>query len=200
MIASAQANTPQAKFLAMLPAIQARAQVAFGGLPPEVKEDAVNDVVARCYLDYRRLVERDKEHLAFPTVLAMYAIRQYAAGRRVGTKTNKNDISSPASQRRHGYALCHLGTPAEQNAGGWKEMLVETKQAGPADTAASRLDFRAWLGTLNARNRGLAETLATGETTSRTAEIFGISPGRVSQMRRELHDAWSRFHDETVEV
>ena len=146
MIASAQANTPQAKFLAMLPAIEARAQVAFGGFPPEVQEDAVSEVVARCYLDYIRLVERGKEHLAFPTVLAMYAVRQYADGRRVGSKANKNDISSPASKRRRGYQLCHLGTPAEQNAGGWQEMLVETRQAGPADTSGqpARLPCLAW--------------------------------------------------------
>lgn len=118
MLVPAQASTLQAKFLAMLPAIRVRAKVAFGGMPPEVKEDAVSEVVARCYLDYTRLVERGKGHLAFPTVLAMYAVRQYAAGRRVGSKANRNDLSSPASKRRHGYQLCHLGTPAEQNAGG----------------------------------------------------------------------------------
>ena len=147
-----------------------------------------------------RLVRRGKEHLAFPTVLASFAIRQFLSGRRLGTKSNSNDVCSPASQKRHGYELCHLGSPAEQNAGGWQEMLVETKQAGPADTAASRLDFRAWLDTLNTRDRRLAKTLATGETTSRTAAMFGISPGRVSQMRRELRDAWSQFHGEAVEV
>jgi hypothetical protein len=68
MLVPAQASTLQTKFLAMLPAIRVRAKVAFGGMPREVKEDAVSEVIARCYLDYTRLVERGKEHLAFPTV------------------------------------------------------------------------------------------------------------------------------------
>jgi DNA-binding CsgD family transcriptional regulator len=42
----------------------------------------------------------------------------------------------------------------------------------------------------------LAEKLATGETTSTVARIFGISRGRVSQLRRELYDAWRMFQGE----
>ena len=75
-------------------------------------------------------------------------------------------------------------------------MLVEDRKAGPADTAAARIDFGDWLLTLGGRRRGIAETLAEGETTSVTAAKFRVSLGRISQLRRELRDDWERFHGE----
>jgi hypothetical protein len=38
--------------------------------------------------------------------------------------------------------------------------------------------------------------LAEGQTTSATAAKFGVSLGRISQLRRELRDAWQQFHGE----
>ena len=78
----------------------------------------------------------------------------------------------------------------------WKEVLVEDKHAGPADTAASRLDFADWLRLLPRRSRRIAETLAKGETTKTTAKRFRVSPGRISQLRRELQQDWDDFQGE----
>ena len=44
----------------------------------------------------------------------------------------------------------------------------------------------------------IAEVLAAGEGTTKTAERFKVSPGRVSQLRRELHDAWQAFHGDPL--
>ena len=49
-------------------------------------------------------------------------------------------------------------------------MLVETRRTGPADTAASRIDFPAWLDTLIDRDREIAEELAVGERGKDVAE------------------------------
>jgi hypothetical protein len=38
--------------------------------------------------------------------------------------------------------------------------------------------------------------LAAGETTSRVAQRFSVSLGRISQLRRELKAAWEAFHGE----
>jgi len=62
--------------------------------------------------------------------------------------------------------------------------------------AACRVDFRAWLATLTLRNRRVAESLAVGSSTGSVAREFQISEGRVSQLRRDLHDSWQRFHGE----
>jgi hypothetical protein len=63
--------------------------------------------------------------------------------------------------------------------------------------AASRIDYPAFLATLSRRDRRIAEMLATGEATTRVAELFGLSLGRVSQLRRELKAAWEAFHGES---
>ena len=85
----------------------------------------------------------------------------------------------------------------DQNKGEWNEILVEDRHAGPAKTAASRIDFAEWLLTLPRRKRRIAEELAKGETTRTTAKRFRVSAGRISQMRRELKDAWEDFQGRT---
>ena len=84
--------------------------------------------------------------------------------------------------------------------GEWKEILLEDRKAGPADTAAARIDIAAWLESLPKKKRRIAALLATGETTKRTAKKFHVSPGRISQTRRELQQAWQEFQgDDTSE-
>jgi len=40
--------------------------------------------------------------------------------------------------------------------------------------------------------------LAEGETTSVAAAEFRVSMGRISQLWRELHNDWERFHEPSV--
>src|SRR6185436_17924862 len=85
---------PDDKFLAMLPAIKEQARIASRGLRPDAKEDFIAEVIANAFVAYARLVERGKEDVAFATPLALYAIKQVRAGRRVGNKMNVRDITS----------------------------------------------------------------------------------------------------------
>ncbi len=61
----------------------------------------------------------------------------------------------------------------EENA--WREILVEDRHAGPAEVAATRIDFGRWLGILPRRLRKVAAFLAKGESTSDAAQTFGKS-------------------------
>jgi DNA-binding NarL/FixJ family response regulator len=80
--------------------------------------------------------------------------------------------------------------------GKWKESLVEDRKAGPAETAAARIDVAIWLKSLPHRDRQIAQVLACGETTGTTAKKFKLSDGRVSQLRRELEASWLQFQGE----
>ena len=75
----------------------------------------------------------------------------------------------------------------------WREILVEDRQAGPADTAAARMDVSAWLMSLTHRQRTVAIALARGEATAAVAEMCGMTAGRVSQLRKELRQSWNLF-------
>jgi DNA-binding NarL/FixJ family response regulator len=82
----------------------------------------------------------------------------------------------------------------DSNNQAWREVLVEHRQAGPAETASARIDIAAWLGSLSERKRQLAEALCQGEKTSNIATVFQLSPGRISQLRQELRQSWESFH------
>ena len=183
----------QSVLLSMLPAIEAYARRAFRSLPPEAKQDAICEVVANCTVAVARLAARGKLHVAHPCPLAGYAIRQYRDGRRVGKKANTRDVLDQHARRKGGYEVKHIGTPREQR-GGWKEQLVENGRSTPADLATFRIDFDAWLRTrLSPRSLRILEDLAMGERTGSVARRHGVSPSRISQLRRELQESWEEF-------
>jgi hypothetical protein len=180
----------------MLPAIRKHARIAFRYLGPEARDEAIQEVVAGALVAYVRLVESGRADLAYPTPLAMFGVRQFRAGRRVGTKANVNDVTSPYAQAARGIRVQRLDHyDVEEDA--WKEVLIEDRRAGPAQTATARIDFAQWLNGLPARRRQIAQVLATGQPTKLAARQFRISPGRVSQIRRELRDSWERFQGES---
>jgi hypothetical protein len=80
--------------------------------------------------------------------------------------------------------------------GDWKEVVIEDRRSGPADIATMRVDFGEWLRKLPRQLRSIAKVLATGETTGATARRFNVSSARISQLRRELQDAWMEFQGE----
>ena len=43
------------------------------------------------------------------------------------------------------------------------------------------------------RDRRIMERMSVGERTMKLADQFGISPARISQLRRQFHDDWQRF-------
>ncbi len=200
MIASAdklRAQTLQDRFLAMLPQIHNQARVAFRGEPAELCEELMAEVIANCWVAFVRLMERGLDDVIYPIPLAQFAIKQVRCGRKVGSQLNVNDVSSEYAQKSKGFMLESL-VRYNQRKEEWKEVLVEDRHAGPAETAASRIDFSQWLRSLPRRTRRIAETLALGETTNRAAKRFRISPGRVSQIRRELVKDWQAFSGELM--
>ncbi|HEU5432413.1 MAG TPA: hypothetical protein VFU81_12165, partial [Thermomicrobiales bacterium] len=185
----------QAGFLRLLPDICRQLRCAFRGLPPERREEAVQEALANALVAYRRLVERGKADLAYATPLASYAVKQVAGGRRVARPLNMYDTLSRYAQRKLGFAVVRLHqADAAENT--WKEVLVADRRATPAELAASRLDFAAWWRRLPRRKRRIAAALAGGATTSETARVFKLTAGRISQLRRELERNWRQFHGE----
>lgn len=183
------------EFLKMLPDMRRYAWQAFRQLPSEARSDAVQEVLASVTVAYARLFELGKTDVAYPSVLARYAIAQYREGRRVGTKMNCQDILSPYAQKKKTIRVERLDHYCNVD-GDWQEVLVEDKHSDPAEIAASRIDFAEWLAGLTNRRRHIAMTLAGGESTSRAAKRFHVSRARISQIRQELRTSWQEFQGE----
>lgn len=189
------AKSLQDRFTELLPTIHDQLRFAFRQEPPERKDDMIAEAIANCWVAFVKLVERGLDDAIYATPLAQFAIRQVYDGRKVGGTLNQNDVSSEYAQRKKKFTVERLDRYNKRKFK-WVEVLVEDRKAGPADTAAARIDFGEWLLTLGRRRREIAETLAEGETTSVTARKFRVSLGRISQLRRELRDDWEQFHGE----
>jgi WD40 repeat protein len=79
-----------------------------------------------------------------------------------------------------------------------QERLRDNTQTPVPEQIAFRIDFPAWLDTLTARERRIAREMSNNERTLDLGRRFDLSPARIRQLRRELHDGWSRFRGETA--
>ena len=184
-------------FLSLLPAITRYASRVFRFLDVEARDEAVQEVVAKSFSAYRRLLERGREDAIAAAPLARYAIAQTKVGRCLGAELNCDDVSSRYGQLKHGIEVRSLEHLDEAD-GTWKSILVEDPSATPAEIAAIRVDFQDWLDTLPSRLRQIAEQLSLGETTQAVAQLFHLTAGRISQIRNQLQHAWQTFQGEEV--
>ena len=179
-------------FSKMAPAIAAHAKIAFRHLGPEARAEAVQNALCSACAAIARLAELNKLDLCYPTVLAKFAVSQTRDGRMLGRPLNCKDISSRYCRRLKGVILERLDHyDREQDA--WEEVLVEDRHCGPFDIVRTKLDFAAWLRSLPIKLRRIAKTLASGQRTGDVARRFGLSDGRISQIRSELLASWRLF-------
>ena len=190
-------DSVQAGFLALLPRIRLHAQVFFRHLKcAHKKEEAVAEAVALAWLWYVRLTRRGKDASRFVTALAGFAARAARSGRRLCGQERARDVLSPAAQRRHGFAVGRLPDVSTLDGNPWDEALIDNTQSPIPDQACFRCDFPAWRGSRTDRDRRVIDALLRGERTQDVAREYGLSPSRVSQLRREFHDDWLTFCDE----
>ncbi len=194
-------------FLTLLPRIERHALIYFRNLRcPGRKEDAVQETISLAWLWFVRLMKRGKDPRTFPAVFASYAVRAVKCGRRVCGQEKGKDVMSHLAQQRHKFAVEQLPSSllstveeryslshGQHKQDTYEERLKDNTQTPVLDQVAFRIDFPAWLTTLTARERRLVHEMANNERTLDISKRFELSPARISQMRRELHNDWSRF-------
>ena len=182
-----------AVFLLILPRIRLHGEVVFRGLKcPDRREEAIAEMLALCWLWFCRLVEQGKDPLQFPSAIATYAARAVRSGRRLCGQERSRDVLSPSAQQRHGFAV--FGLPEASTLGSpLEEALADNVRTPPDEQAAFRLDWPRWLATRTERDCRVIGDLMLGERTLDVAQKHGLSPGRVSQLRRAFMQGWKQF-------
>ena len=184
-------TTWQSSFVAMLPEIEQKLRLAFCRLDPEAREDAIEEAVVHSLLAYVRLHEQGRAGVATPSSLAWYSSHQVKCGRPAAGRMNGKD---PMSR----YAQIGNGIQTDRQPNNWIDAIVEDKRAAVADQVAAKMDFGAWFATLPQRMKEIAKDLAFGCSTSEVAKKYGVTPGRISQLRRMLEESWAAFQQEAV--
>jgi hypothetical protein len=182
-----------ASFLAILPQLQRHGRIYFRGARSDRRADLVAETVALAWKWFIRLAQRGKDPTRFPVMLACYAAKAVKCGRRVTGQEPDRDVLSPLAQMRRCFVVSTLPEFSTLSGNPLAEALQDNTQSPVDEQAAFRLDFPAWLGTLGNRNKSIAQDMAMGHRTRELADTYGLSPGRVSQLRREFQDDWERF-------
>jgi len=191
----------QAGFLRLLPRIELHARIYFRHLGcAQEQEERVAEAVALAWRWYGELVRRGKDVAQLASSLASYAARCAGAGRRLCGQERANDVLSRRAQRRHGFGVERLPDFSTLGGNRYEEALHDNTQTPVVDQVCFRCDFPAWLRRWTDRDRRVIDELMAGERTRDVARRQGLTPGRISQLRREYHEDWTRFQGEAVAV
>lgn len=190
----------QHAFLAILPTIERHARARFRHVRcPHRREDCEAEAVALAWEWFVRLARRGKDATAFPGTLAVLAARAVRSGRRVCGQEPARDVMSPLARQRHAFAVTTLPEVSTLSGNPFDEALWDNAVTPVPEQAAFRADFPRWRGSHPSRDRDLIDRLMLGGRTKDVADALGLSPGRVSQKRREFRAGWERFCGERPE-
>jgi hypothetical protein len=184
-------------FLAIMPKVLVHANFAFRHVRCEdTRDDKIAETLALVFKWTKRLADRGKDVREFPTTIAGYATRAVKSGRRLCGSRRPRDPLCPVAQAERGFTTVSLPDYATLSENPLQQALIDNTQTPPDEQAAFRIDFPAWRRTHSERNRSIIDEMMRGERTQDLAEQFGISEGRVSQLRRQFHDDWHAFTGE----
>lgn len=169
------------------------------------RDDLFAEAMACAWKAWVGLLARGRDPVAVGlSGIARYSARHTLAGRRISNRhgggRGKMDVHHPRARERGGYKVISLDDgPADRNDYGpaaWKDWVATNHRLGPAEAAAFKIDFSAYLDSLSERRRRTAELLAEGRGTLEVAEMVGVSPAAVSQARTYLERRWREFIQE----
>ncbi len=184
-------TTWQSSFVAMMPEVVQKLRLAFCQLDPEAREDAIEEGVVHSLLAYIRLHEQGRAEVSTPSSLAWYSSQQVKRGRpAVGRMNGKEPLSR--------YGQISNDIKLERQPNNWIDAIVEDKRAAVADQVAAKMDVGAWFATLTKRTKEIAKDLAFGCSTKEVAKKYGVTAGRISQLRRVLEESWLAFEQEAA--
>jgi hypothetical protein len=178
----------QTRFIRLLPEIEKRLKRAFRHLDAERREDAIAEAVAHSMLSYRRLHQRGVVDAATASTIAHYSTLQVKQGRTAVGRMNGREPLSRYAQLRHGIQVTELHD-------NWIYELINDRRVSVPDQVAAKIDFGDWFATLSKQLSLIASDLAQGFSTSETASKYGVTAGRVSQIRKILENSWTRFQE-----
>ena len=200
-LSSTAIKDAQLQFESSLPQIRRTLIFFFRNWPRRLRAEAIADALAACWHAWVGLVQRGQDPIAVGlTGIAFNGYRAVKGGRQLGCGTcgrSHVDILDRRAQFRLGLHVVSFDSPCRSDpdmvSQAWRDCLSENRRSGPAEIAASRIDFADWLGRLPARKREMAQMLALGEETGSAARTLGVTPSAVSQARAWLYQNWRLF-------
>jgi hypothetical protein len=195
--------------LELLPTIERTARYQFRYIRcPNHRAECVAETCALAWKWFVRLYGRGKDAGHFVAVFARFASRAVKCGRRATGQESSRDVMSRAAQQRHGFQVSSLGSSVcwshgrlygapqgQEMLDSLEERLHSNTQTPIPDQVAFRMDWPRFFHRLSRRDRQLATFLSLGNSAKAAADKFGVSPGRVTQLRQSWCRAWREFEE-----
>lgn len=177
------------------------------------KADAIQEMQSLGWMWFLRLAQRGKDVNQFVTVFVTLLARAVNNGRRLAGMNKAKDAMNEKAQRRHGFKVeslpssprtshenLHANPHGQETQDALEEILQDNTQTPVPEQVAFRQDFPAWRLTRSERDRRLVDDLMVGERTQDVAARYGLTQGRVSQLRRDFLKDWRWFCDEPAQA
>jgi hypothetical protein len=204
-------STLHDRFLALLPKIERHGQIVFRHLKQHKKEEALQDMRALGWRWFLRLARRGKDASKFISTFNTFLALAIRNGRRIMGQAKAKDVMCELAQQRHGFRIeslpstrtsrehLYADVQGQHEHDAFEERLHDNTVTPVPDQAAFRIDWPVWLRTRSHRDRQMIGELIKGHQGNDVGRKFGLSPARLSQLRRAFKEDWERFGAETEE-
>jgi hypothetical protein len=191
---SAELEHAQAAFVVALSRILRIARFRFRHvLCSHNREDAICETVALCWVWYIRLVQKGRNPAEFISALARYVVRAVNSGRRACGQERANDCLSRHCQQFRQPIEPRPSRALIPDENVLEDALCDNMQTPVPDQVQFRCDFGDWEQRLPTVKQRLVRGLALGHRTKDLAAEFGLSAGRISQLRKEFSEDYAAF-------
>lgn len=184
----------QVRFHDVLTRIETHAQIFFRWIRCwHTRQDKIQEVRSLAWKWIRSLHKAGKTWWAYISRLADYACRAVKCGRKVAGMISAHDVLNEINQCRKGFAVGKLSDYETLSDNPLTDALIDNTQTPVDEQVCFRLDFPRFRNAYQPRQRQIMDALALGHRTQDVARQFRLSECRISQMRREFMNDWSRF-------
>jgi hypothetical protein len=169
------------------------------------REEAFAEARAAVWVAWHSLVRRGKDPREVGiSAVVHFACRGVKNGRTAGANRSlgrgAGDLYHPRARRSTGLRVVGFDDLGGDGSRPWQDWLGADNRYGPAEEAAFRVDFAAWLEALPARKRRAVELLAEGLGTCEVAQRLGVTPAAVSQDRQWLARSWRGLQAQATSI
>ena len=190
-----------AKFLELMPKIIKNAKYAFQNYAADRQDEAIQSVLVTAFENVKQLAEQGRLDDAFATPISRFAIGRHREGRPGGVPSCSTDVTSERCRWLGRSTVKNYGL-ALQIADSFESMATATDARYPVHkTVALRIDFfENWLKNQTPKDQEIIKDLAYGHSTNDVSRKYGLSAGRISQLRKSYATSWYQFVSDKKEA
>ena len=134
-----------------------------------------------------------------PNSIAYYSIQRTKSGRR-SYGDMRSDVMSPGFQMDHEGSLCSMQDPVCDEDDLTVGDTIASKSEDMATKVLRKIDWDAFLDTLDARKRRIVEELMFGYGTGDIARLLAVTAPRIVQLKRDIARSIKEFMGDNILV